>query len=48
MVEGQRQAPIAGIEDDGGPRVVGALGLARGPGDEDRRDRVESGVAGGV
>ena len=32
MVEGQRQAPVAGIEDDGRPGVVGAPGIARRPG----------------
>ena len=44
MVEGERQAPVAGIEDDGRSGVVGALGKAFGPGQEDRRDGVVPGV----
>ena len=45
MIEGQGQAPVPGIEDDGPPGVVGAFGIARGPGQKDRRDRVEARVA---
>ncbi len=48
MVEGQRQAPVAGIEDDGPLGVVGAPGFAGGPGQEDRRDRVEARVPAGI
>lgn len=48
MVEGERQAPVAGIEDDGRPGVVGAPGNARRPGQEDRRDGVEARVPGRV
>ena len=45
MVESERQAPVAGVEDDRRPGVVGAFGIALGPGHEDRRDRMETGVA---
>ncbi len=48
MVEGQRPAPVAGVDDDGRPGVVDAPGLARGPGQEDRRDRMEARVPGRV
>ncbi len=48
MVKGQRKAPVAGIDDDRGLGIVGALGIARSPGEEDRRDGVEARVAGGV
>lgn len=48
MVEGQRQAPVPGIEDGGPAGVVGPARLPRGPGQEDRRDGVEAGVPGGV
>lgn len=48
MVEGQRPALAAGIDDDGRPGVIGAPGLARGPGEKDRRDRVEARVPGRV
>ena len=48
MVKGQRKAPVAGIDDDRGLGIVGALGIARSPGEEDRRDRVETGIAGRV
>jgi len=44
MVEGERPRPVAGVEHDRRLRVVGALGMARGPGQEDRRDRVEARV----
>lgn len=44
MIEGEGQAPVAGIEDDGRSGVVGAPGKALGPGQEDRRDGVEPGV----
>ena len=45
MVEGERQRPVAGVEDDGRPGIVGAPGVARGPGQKDCRDRVEARVA---
>ena len=48
MVEGQPKAPVSGICDDRGPRVVGGLRLALGPGDEHGRDGVEARVASGV
>ena len=48
MVEGQRQAPVAGIEDDGPLGVVSPAGVTLGPGQEDRRDRVKARVPGGV
>jgi len=48
VVEGQRQAPVPGVEDGGPPGVVGAPGLAGGPSQEDGRDRVEARVPGGV
>lgn len=48
MVEGQKQAPVPGIDDDCGPRVVGGLRLALGPGDEHRRNGVKARVASGV
>ena len=48
MVEGQRQAPVPGIDDDRGPRVVAGLRRAFGPGDEYRRYRVQPGVSRGV
>jgi len=44
MVERERAAPVAGIEDDSRPGVVGASGISRGPGQEDRRYRVEARV----
>ena len=48
MVEGKGEASVAGIEDDGRPGVIGALGFARRPGQEDRRDRMEARVPRGV
>jgi hypothetical protein len=45
VVEGERQAPVAGIDDDRRPGVVAAAGPAFGPGHEDRRDRMEAGIA---
>lgn len=45
MVKGERPRPVAGIDDDRRPGVVGAARPARGPGEEDRRDRVETRVA---
>ena len=48
MVEGEGQAPVAGIHDDGRPGVVRAPGNAGGPGQEDRRDGVEAGVPRGI
>lgn len=48
MVKGQGKAPVAGIDDDRGLGVVSALGIARSPGEEDSRDRVEAGIAGGI
>jgi len=48
VVEGERPRPVAGIEDDGPAGIVGAARLARRPGHEDRRDRVEARVARGV
>jgi hypothetical protein len=44
MVEGQPKAPVPGIDDDRGPRVVGGLRLASGPGDEHRRNGVKARV----
>jgi hypothetical protein len=44
VVESERQAPVAGVEDDRRPGVVGAFGSALGPGHEHRRDRMETGV----
>ena len=48
MVEGERQAPVSGIEDDGRAGIVGAPRDALGPGQEDRRDGVKAGVPGRV
>jgi hypothetical protein len=48
VVEDERPRPVAGIEDDGPAGIVGAARLARRPGHEDRRDRVEARVARGV
>jgi len=48
MVEGQRQAPVPGIDDDRGPRVVGGRRRALGTGDEYRRNGMETRVASGV
>lgn len=48
MVEGQKQAPVPGIDDDRDSRVVGGLRLALGPGDEHGRDRVKARVPRGV
>lgn len=45
MVEGERPLPVPGVEHDRRLRVVGSPGIARGPGQEDRRDRVEARVA---
>lgn len=48
MVEGQRKRPVAGIDD---PRLLGVVarfGSPLGPGHEDRRNGVETGVPGGV
>ena len=44
MVEGQPKAPVAGIDDDRGPGVVASPGHALGPGDEYRRDRMQTRV----
>jgi len=41
MVEGQPKAPVPGIRDDRGPRIVRGLRLALAPGDEHRRNGVE-------
>jgi len=48
MVEGQRQAPVPGIDDDRGPRVIGGRRRALGTGDEYRRNGMETRVASGV
>jgi len=48
MVEGQRQAPVPGIDDFRGPRVVGRPRRALGTGDEYRRNGMEARVASGV
>jgi len=48
MIEGQPQAPVAGVDDDRGARIVAGLRLPRGPGDEYRRDGVETRVPGRV
>lgn len=48
MVEGQKQVPVPGIDDDRGPRVVGGLRLALSPGDEHRRNGVKTRVPRGV
>jgi hypothetical protein len=45
MVKGERLGPVTGIEDDRPAGVVGAPGLARCSGHEDRRDRMEARVA---
>jgi hypothetical protein len=44
MVEGERPGPVAGVEHDRRLRVVGSSGIAGGPGQENRRDRVEARV----
>jgi len=44
MVEGESERPVAGVDDDGRPGVVGPLGPARRPGQKDRRDGVETRV----
>jgi hypothetical protein len=44
VIESERQAPVARVEDDRRPGVVGAFGSALGPGHEHRRDRMEAGV----
>jgi len=48
MVEGQMQAPVPGVDDDRGPRVVGGRRRALSPGDEHRRNGMETRVASGV
>ena len=48
MIESQKQAPVPGIDDDRGPRVVAGLRRAFGPGDEYRRYRVQPGVSRGI
>jgi hypothetical protein len=48
MVESQMQAPVQGVDDDRGPRVVAGLRRAFGPGDEHRRYRMLPGVSRGV
>ena len=48
MVESQKQVSVPGIDDDRGPRVVAGLRRAFGPGDENRRYRVQPGVARGI
>lgn len=48
MVEGERSVPVPGIEDYGRPGVVGPYRIFRGPGQEDRGDRVEARVPRGV
>lgn len=48
MVEGERPGAVAGVGDDGPLGVVGAPGLAPGPGHEDGRDGVEARVPRGV
>jgi len=48
MIEGQRQAPVPGIDDDRGPRIVVGLRLALSPGDEHRRNGVKTRVPRGV
>jgi hypothetical protein len=48
MVEGQKQAPVPGIGDDRGPRIVGGLRFALSPGDEHRRNGVKARVPRGV
>jgi hypothetical protein len=44
VVEGERPRPVAGVEHDRRFRIVSSPGIARGPGQEDRRDRVEARV----
>ena len=44
MIESERPAPVAGIDHDGRPGVVGGLRDSLGPGDEHRRDRVQARV----
>lgn len=41
MVEGQPKAPVPGIRDDRGPRIVRGLRLALAPGDEHSRNSVK-------
>lgn len=45
MVEGQPEAAVPGIDHGDGPGVVAGPGGAVRPGQEDRRDRVQAGVA---
>ena len=45
MVESERQAPVAGVEDDRRPGVICAFRIALGPGHEHRRDRMAARVA---
>jgi hypothetical protein len=45
VVEGQAEAAVAGVDDGHRPGVVAGPRLAAGPGEEDRRDRVQARVA---
>lgn len=45
MVEGQAESAVAGINDGHRTGVVAGPRLAAGPGDEDRRDRVQARIA---
>ena len=44
MVKRERPRPVVGVEHDRRLRVVGSPGVALGPGQENRRDRVEARV----
>lgn len=48
MVEGQPKAPVPGIDDDRGPRVIGGPRGALSPGDEHHRNGVKARVASGI